>query len=414
MIGALGRGAMRIAVTGIGAVTPFGEGAGALWEGLLSGGTRIRPIERFDTSDLRSHKGALVGPHDPRRVVPPSSLRRLDPNSRFSILAAAQALEGARLAAREKTGIVLGTNSAGILPVAEFLGTIHSSGGAAAPPILFPYTVANAPASQCALHLGLRGPNLTIVQKEGSSCGALVTASRILASGGAEALIAGGADDLAPQVYEALDRIGVLSRDARATGGAEEGCRPFDAARNGIVLGEGACFLLLEPEPAARGRGVRTLAIVEGAALGRAPVAPHGVPRDAAPLARTIRRAIDAAGASRSGIDAVFASADGSPGLDAVEAAALRIAFEGATPPAFSVRGAIGESGAGGAVSAAAACFALRQGRIPGTAGLSCPDPALGLDVSARTRERALARVLVTGFSSGGAAAALVLAAPSS
>lgn len=408
---AVSRAVMKIAVTGIGAVTPFGEGAAALWEGLLSGVSQVRPIERFDTSGLRSHLGALVGPHDPRRVIPALSLRRLDPNSRFSVLAAAQALENARLAARERTGIVLGTNSAGIGPVAEFLGAIHAGGGAAAPPILFPYTVANAPASQCALHLGLRGPNLTIVQKEGSSCGAIVTASRIVASGGAEALVAGGADDLVPQVYEAYDRIGVLSRDGRARGGTAEGCRPFDASRNGMVLGEGACFLLLEPEPSARSRGARVLAVVEGAALGRAPVAPHGLPRDPAPLARTILRAIASAGVEPGGIDAVFASADGSPGLDAVEAAALRIAFEGAPPPATSVRGAIGESGAGGAVSAAAACFALASGLIPGTAGLVRPDHALGLDVAPSVRERPLARVLVTGFSSGGSAAALVIAA---
>jgi 3-oxoacyl-[acyl-carrier-protein] synthase II len=266
---ALRRAAMRIAITGVGAVTPFGEGAEALWKGLVSGVSRIRPIERFDTSGMRSHLGAVVGPHDPRRVIPSSALRRLDPNSRFSILAAAEALEGAGIVARERTGIVLGTNSAGIQPVAEFLATIHTGGGRAAPPILFPYTVANAPASQCALHLGLRGPNLTIIQKEGSSCGAVATASRILASGGADALIAGGADDLARPIFEAWERLGVLSRDRRASGGPPEGCRPYDVARDGIVLGEGACFLTLEREGSARDRGARALAFVEGSALGR-------------------------------------------------------------------------------------------------------------------------------------------------
>jgi len=96
MIGAASRAAMRIAVTGIGAVTPFGEGVDSLWKGLVSGASQIRAIERFDTSKLRSHLGALVGPHDPRRVIPPSSLRRLDANSRFSILAAAEALGRSR------------------------------------------------------------------------------------------------------------------------------------------------------------------------------------------------------------------------------------------------------------------------------------------------------------------------------
>ena len=402
----------RIAVSGIGAVTPFGEGVETLWQGLLRGDCAIRTIERFDTSAMRSHLGGLVGPHEPRRVIPASALRRLDANSRFSVLAAAAALEDAGLTARDRTGIVLGTNAAGILPVAEFLGMIASEGSAAAPPILFPFTVANAPASQCALLLGLRGPNLTIVQKEGSSCGALVTASRILASGGAEALVAGGADDLTPQFYEVCERLGVLSRDEGARGGAQEGSRPFDATRNGVVLGEGACFLLLEPEADARARGASPLAIVAGTALGRAPVAPHGYPSDPGPFARTILRACEVAGTRTDAIDAVFASANGSPVLDAVEAMALRLAFGGTPPPVTSVRGAIGESGAGGAVSAAAACLALGAGRLPGTAGLARVDPALGLDAPARTLDLPMRCVLVTGFASGGSAAALVLSAP--
>ena len=179
-----------------------------------------------------------------------------------------------------------------------------------------------------------------------------------------------------------------------------------------MVLGEGACFLVLEPEDRARARDARIRAIIEGTAMGRAPVAPHAVPRDPAPMARTIVRAIESAGIGPGDIDAVFASATGSRALDAVEAAALRLAFENAPPPAVSVRGALGESGAGGAASAAAACCALAEGRLPATAGLVHPDPALGLDVSSSARTLALRRVLITGFASGGAAAALVIAHP--
>src|SRR5439155_18450144 len=131
-----------------------------------------------------------------------------------------------------------------------------------------------------ALILGLRGPNLTIVQKEGSSAGAIATACRILLSGGADALLAGGAEDVSVHVFEVLDRLGVLSRDLCASGGGPEGSRPFDRTRNGFVCGEGSGFVLLERERDARARGVAPLAIIEGTAQGRSPVAPHRFPSD--------------------------------------------------------------------------------------------------------------------------------------
>ena len=308
--------------------------------------------------------------------------------------------------------MILGTNSAGAIPVAEMLGAMAAGGPAAAPPILFPYTVANAPASQCALILGLKGPNLTIAQKECSSASAIATACRILASDGAEGLLAGGSDEIAVHVYEAFDRLGVLSRDRVAEGGSPEGSRPFDRSRDGFVCGEGACFLYLETEKRARARGAKALAIVEGTAMGRSPVRPHALPREAGPLARVVSESLASAGVAPGEIDAVFASANSTPRVDAAEAKALRAVFEGHVPPVCSVRGALGESGSGGAVSVLAACFALRAGRLPGTAGLVSPDPELGLEVSALSREMRVRRVLITGFASGGAAAVLVLGAP--
>ena len=402
----------RIVVTGAGSVSPFGEGAPALWEGLLGGGSAIGPIDRFDTSGLRSHLAALVARFEPRKVIPPGVLRRLDRTSRLAVPAAAQALEQAGLPSRDRTGVILGTNSAGSIPVAEFLSTIAAGGPAAAPPILFPYTVANAPASQCALNLGLKGPNLTIVQKEGSSIGAITTACRMLRSGAAESLLAGGADDLSVHIFEAYDRLGVLSRDLRAVGGGAEGSRPFDAIRNGFVLGEGACFLVLEREDTARTRNRASLAVIEGTAEGRSPVVPHGLPESPVVLARVIERAVEAAGIEPGSIHAVFASADSSRRLDAMEAQALHLAFGGAVPPVCSVRGAIGQSGMAGAASAVAACFAIHGGKLPGTAGFETPDPSLGVDVSRSPREIRIERVLVTSFASGGTAMALVLAAP--
>lgn len=401
----------RIAVTGLGSISPFGEGAETLWEGLISGATGVRVIQEFDALRYRSHCAALAGPFDPRRVIPASVLRRLDRTSQLAVPAAAEALDHARVEARERTGVILGTNSAGSIPVAEFLTTMSRDGLAAAPPILFPYTVANAPASQCALRLGLRGPNLTVVQKEGSSAGALSVACRMLLSGAAESLLAGGADDLSVHVFEAFDRLGVLSRDRTDEGGGTEGSRPFDRTRNGFVGGEASCLLHLETEDAALARGVEPLAFIEGIGERRSPIAPHRFPEDPAPLARAIDRAVDSARVSSDDIHAVFASANSSRQLDAVEAAALHMSFGQRVPPITSVRGAIGESGAGGAVSALAACFAMKRGVLPGTTGLVESDPDLRLDASGGNRTLAMDRVLVTGFSSGGSAFAVVLGA---
>jgi 3-oxoacyl-[acyl-carrier-protein] synthase II len=258
---------------------------------------------------------------------------------------------------------------------------------------------------------GLRGPNLTIAQGEGSSVGAIATACRMLGSGAAEALLAGGADDLAEPVYEAYDRLGVLSRDREAEGGGPEGSRPFDRTRNGFVCGEAACLLFLEPEERALARGARRLGIIEGFAEGRSRATPQGVPRDAEPLARVILDALESAGADPGSIGAVLASANSTVRLDALEAEALRLAFGGAPPPVMSVRGAIGESGAAGAISALAACFALAEEKVPGTAGLSTVDPGLGLAASPAPGPLRDGRVLVTGFSRGGSAAVLVMSA---
>lgn len=398
-------------VTGIGSVSPFGEGAEALWRGLVSAETAVREIESFDVSRFRSRCAALVTAFDPRKIIPASVLRRLDRTSQLAVPAAAEALDQAKVVDRERTGIILGTNSAGSIPVAEFLATMAAEGFAAAPPILFPYTVANAPASQCSLRLGLRGPNLTVVQKEASSAGAISVACRMLASGAARSLLAGGADDLSIHVFEALDRLAVLSRDRGEEGGGAEGSRPFDRGRNGFVGGEGACLLLLETEDAARERGAAPLGFIEATGESRSPVAPHRYPEDPVPLARAIRRALESAGLGPEAVHAVFASANSSRQLDAVEAAALHLVFGAEVPPICSVRGALGESGAGGAVSTAAACFAMKEGRLPGTAGLVDPDPALGLNASPMSRALVMEKTLVTGFSSGGSAFALLITA---
>lgn len=402
----------RIAVTGLGVVSPFGEGAEALWDGLVHGRSGIEPIERFDTSRFRSRLAGLVRDFEPRRTIPPSVLRRLDLVSRYAVPAASQALGAAGPASKERVGVVLGTNSAGSIPVAEMLTAMATSGPAAAPPILFPYTVANAPASQCALILGLRGPNLTIAQKESSAVGAIATACAILRSSGAEGMVAGGSDEVSIHVFEAFDRLGVLSRDQRAQGGGPEGSRPFDRTRNGFVCGEGAAFLFLERESSARARGAEILAIVEGAAQGRAPVEPHRFPVDPAPIARLTERCVCAAGVEPGAIGAVFASANSTMGLDTVEAEALGAAFSPVVPPACSLRGSLGESAFAGAASAVAACLALREGRLPGTASLEAPDMALGLDVASHARDTRMDRALVTGFGSGGGISALVISAP--
>jgi 3-oxoacyl-[acyl-carrier-protein] synthase II len=346
-------------------------------------------------------------------------LRRMDDTARYAIVATRQAFEDAGYGfpaeGDDETGIVLGTFTAGGQATSEYLTALHRGGPSGAPALLFNSTVANAPASLAGLELKLRGPNVTISQKEASGLAAVVSAVDALRLGRSRTLAAGGVDAIFDIFFRVHDRFRVMSpADERTVRG------PFDSARAGFVLGEGGFVLILErTDPADNAAHAtdaqphslerRSYAELLGTGAQSAAVAINAWPADPEPLVRTMRAALQDAQIEARDVHAVYASANGTA-LDAVEIEALREVFAGSRPQVTSVKGAIGEFGASGAASLVAALLCGSAGEIAPVAHLDRLDAAAeSLQVVRQRAPLAGPIVLINSFGSGGALFSVVV-----
>jgi 3-oxoacyl-[acyl-carrier-protein] synthase II len=400
----------RIVITGVGVVTPFGTDTGAFARALLDGRSAVAPLTQFPVDGCSARCAASVKDFDPSRWISPLKARRMDMTSQYAIAAACQALDAAGIQYGEQpqdlTGVSIGTYTGGGSRTEEFLEGLFRLGPIGAPALLFNATVANVAASLIGLELKCRGPNITISQKEVSGLTAAAQAIDLLRGGKARIVITAGVDALYPLFFRVHDHFGVLSHE----NGHPEGSRPFDATRNGFVLGEGAYASILEPEEAARGRGATILAELLAVECGGARAGVNQWPTDPADIARVMRRAINAAGLDLSAIDVVYASANSSAGLDRVEAAAIGDLFGAHRVLVTAVKGALGEGSATGTASLVAAVLCGRREMIPPIAGLGQIDSACACLNLATSAVRAPGRVaLVNGVASGGALVAAVV-----
>jgi 3-oxoacyl-[acyl-carrier-protein] synthase II len=399
-----------VSITGVGVVSPFGDDREAFRDALLSGASGIAPSAQFEAFGCRSVLAARVAGFDPARWIPPMKLRRMDGSAPFALAAIRQAMDEARYAVvpegDERTGVVVGTYTAGGQATNEYLAALFDGGPMGAPALLFNSTVANAAAGLAGLEFKLQGPNATISQKEASGLAAIASAVDLLRAGRADAIASGGMDALNDVFYRAHDQFEVMNAEA-AFGSA---AAPFDAGRSGFVLGEGGFGLWLERGDGWRARGARAYGEILGIGAASATVPLNAWPDRAGPLVRTMRLALEEAGVEPADIGVVYASANASRGLDEVEARAIGELFGSPTPVITSIKGALGESGASGAAACVAAVLCGREGAVPPIAGLSRPDAAAGGLNLARSRTAAPAGLtLVNSFASGGALVSAVL-----
>jgi 3-oxoacyl-[acyl-carrier-protein] synthase II len=336
----------------------------------------------------------------------------MDPTGVLAVVALRQAIEDAGYPRRpegdDDAGVVIGTYSAGGHATSEYLQALFRGGPTAASALLFNSTVGNAAASLAGLEFKLRGPNATISQKEGSGLAAIVTATEFLRHERAVALAAGGIDAINEPFYKAHDRFRVMAAASRPS----DVRGPFDRARSGFVMGEGAFALWLERADRAHARGARPYGEILGVGSAGAAVSINQWPDRTEPLVRTMRLALDDAGTPPAAIHVVYASANGTEALDAIEAAALVELFGATGPVVTSIKGAIGEFGASGAASAVAALLCGREGRVPPIVGFHQADPGNGdLRIAANSTPAAGPLVLVNSFASGGALFSAVIRA---
>ncbi len=406
----------RVAITGIGAVTPIGIGVEELWNGVCCGASAIRTITRFDTDGISSKMAGEID-FDPLAYMSPKRARRLDRFSQFALVCAQMALDDAGLAAEQAAndgaGIYIGSALGGVAFGEEQHREYVLRGAHHVNPLLALSVFGGAGASNATIELGLTGPALAY----GNSCAAgliaLGEAARLIEDGRVSVMLAGGAEaPLAPLTFGAFAMIRVLStrNDDPATAS-----RPFDKGRDGFVIAEGGCVLVLESFAHAEARGAHIYAELSG----------YGTTSDAyhmtAPhpegihAARAMSDAIASAGLQPHDIDYINAHGSSTVLNDSTECRAIRIAL-GDHANLVSVSGTKGlhghALGATGAMETAICALALERGCLPGTANLIDLDPECDLDIiPPGGQDRRVSHLLCNAFGFGGVNASLALSA---
>ena len=402
----------RVAVTGIGAVTPIGMGAGGLWRGVLADRSAVREIDRFDASPFPSRIAAQADDFRAEDHLDARRARRLDRFSQMAVAASRMAAEHAGWGAvtdPARTGVWIGSALGGVAFGEEQHAAYVAGGVRKVSPTLATAVFGGAGAANVAIDLGLRGPAVGNANSCASGAMAIGQAFQAVRDGVVDAALAGGAEaPLAPLTFGAFAMIRVLStrNDDPATAS-----RPFDAERDGFVMGEGAAILALESWDAAAARGAEILGEVVG--FGASADAHHLT----APLpsgeaaAAAVTAALRDAGLEAGDIGYVNAHASSTPLNEVAEARALRLALgeAAARVPVSGTKGLYGHAlGASGAIEAAITLMALCHGLLPGTCNLRARDPELDLNVLRRPLPARPAAALSTSFGFGGLNAALV------
>lgn len=400
-------GPREVVLTGTGTVGPFGIGLEALAGALAAGEPLGRPIEA--PAAYRAGRGARtaarVPPVDLGAWVSPREARRMSRPSCFATAAARMALESAALApdgARGlDTAICLSTAFGPGVFTEQLISQILEEGPRAASPFLFTDCVASAPAGQVAIHLGARGANMTICQREAGPLLAVIEGALAVAHGHAACCLVGAVDEAGGILHVFLDRMRALARAAR---GVREAPRPMDRRRNGVLLGEGSTVVVLETPERARARGARVFARVRAWARAFDPTASRSSwGTGATGLAHTLRRALRSAGLDLASIGAIVSGASGSTDGDRLEARVLQELFgRRSLPPLVAPKAVTGEYG-GHPIAAAVLATCGAEFARP----RQCTQP--DLDVRLHRGRLDAARVLVSGLAAGGAAAWLVL-----
>ena len=427
----------RVAITGLGAVTPVGLSAPATWDAFTAGRSGIGSITRFDASGCTARIAGEVRDFDPTTPIPravyprgsgadpvtaaltPKDVRKL---GRFAHLGLGAGLEAyvdsgldshRDLVAPERVGVNLGVGLGGLPEIVAMHETWRLGGFRRISPFFILQSAPNILAGQLAILLNCRGSNMSIASACATSGHSLGESARAIRRGDADVILAGGAEAvITPVAVGAFAQMKALSTRNEAP---EKASRPYDLDRDGFVVGEGAVVFVLEEMELARGRGARIYAELLG--YGATADAHHlsSLAPEAEGSRRSMQLALADAGVAPGRVDYVSAHATSTPGGDGEEATAIAAVFAGlaALPRVSAVKSMTGHLlGAAGALGALAAVLAIEKGVIPPTINLDNLDPAcaaLGLDFTAHTAVRKRVDVaLANSFGFGGTNASLV------
>ncbi|MGI8773968.1 MAG: beta-ketoacyl-ACP synthase II [Actinomycetota bacterium] len=401
----------EVVVTGLGIVSPIGIGRDAFWDSIMARRSGAAPMRSFDPAELPVRISCEVD-IDVERYLDRRDIARTDRFTQLALIAGDLALEDAGFASpqADRTGVVIGSGIGGLSTIEHEHERFQSGGARRVSPYMVPKLMPNAAAAAVAMRHGLRGPNFAPSSACATGAHAIGEAWRVIATGGADAVLAGGTEAaITPLAVAAFARMGALStRNDDPTAAS----RPFAEGRDGFVIGEGAGVLVLEERSHAERRGARALAHLRG--YGASADAHHVTQPDpeGAGAVLAIEAALRSAGATPSDVDYINAHGTSTPFNDRIETVAIKRALgtESKRIPTSSIKSQTGHLlGAAGAVEAAASVLALLHGVAPGTINLEQDDPECDLDYVADGPRRVddLNLVLSNSFGFGGQNACL-------
>jgi 3-oxoacyl-[acyl-carrier-protein] synthase II len=404
----------RVVITGIGAVTPLGNTFYDSWEAAKKGLSGIARVTRFETGYLQWRVAGEVKRFDADAYLSLKEQRRLDLFGIYAVAASVMAVQDAGLALHsdylDSGGVIMGSSRGGISSLQSAVGRRMEGGRKRRlAPYLLPATTVGAASSYVAQKLGIKGYCLGISNACASGASAIGEAYRSIKGGAIGPVITGGAEaPLCPVCFEGYGVAGALSK----TDGPSAS-RPFDRTRDGFVLAEGACVMVLEEMRSAVKRGASIIGEIRGYA--GSCDAYHQTRPDAEGEKRAMLAAIGEAGLSCGDIDYISAHATSTPLGDRVEAAAVKAAFGRRAPglPVSAVKSMTGHMlAASGALEAAFAAMSIKEGLIPSTINLEEQDLQCGLNVVTQAAKAEIRVAISASYGFGGVNAVLVLGRP--
>ncbi|MEK7330567.1 MAG: beta-ketoacyl-ACP synthase II, partial [Candidatus Eisenbacteria bacterium] len=398
----------RVFVTGTGVVSPLGNSTEVFWENLIAGTSGAGPITRFDTSGYTTHFACEVKDFSFEGILDRKDAKRMDRFVQYAVVATHEALKNSGLdlesTDRTRVGVIIGSGIGGMETFEEQHANLIHKGPGRVSPFFIPMMIVDMAAGQISIQFGLKGPNFATVSACASGAHAIGEALRLIRAGDADVIFAGGSE--ATITPMALAGFGSARALSTRNDDPQRASRPFDAERDGFVMGEGAAVLVLESEEHARRRSATPLSELCG--YGASGDAYHMTAPcvDGEGAARAMQRALDDARLPKDRVQYVNAHGTSTPAGDPAEVAAIKTVFgeHARRLMVSSTKSMTGHLlGAAGGIEAVATALSLARGIIPPTINLERPDPTCDLDfVPAQARTQRVTAALSNSFGFGG------------
>ncbi len=405
----------RVAITGVGLVTPLGTGTPKSWEALLAGKSGTGPITRFDASRHSTRIGAEVRDFEPLDFIDRKEVRKMDLFIQYAMAAAHWAVQDAALPPAlldsDRAGVAVGSGIGGIGTIEEWHKVLLEKGPGRVTPFFLISTIVNEAAGQISIRYRARGPNMASATACATGTHAVGDSFRLIARGDADVMLAGGSE--APITPLGVAGFCSMKAMSERNDEPEKASRPFDLERDGFVIGEGAGLVVLEELGHALRRGARVYAEIVGYAMSSDAFHPAAPAEDGDGAARVMRGALEDAGVPPDVVRYINAHGTSTPLNDRIETAAVKRVFgpHAAKLSLGSTKSMTGHPlGAAGGMETGILALAVRDQIMPPTINYEHPDPDCDLDcVPNRARRAEIVYALSNSFGFGGTNGAILL-----